>query len=165
MSKKVPTNAKLKAMELYITGNKTAKEIASAIADEFQVSVKPVTIYSWIRQNNWKTKRAEAETNAIVAVQESESARFARLQKEHLDVYEGVRQKAGHEFDHLAFDRAYDAVKALDIGIQGERKVMEGMINLQFIQDVLNIIVEEVSDEDAITRIASKLKLLVVSRD
>jgi len=165
MSKKVPTNAKLKAMELYITGNKTAKEIASAIADEFQVSVKPVTIYSWIRQNNWKIKRAEVETTAIVAVQESESARFARLQKEHLDVYESVRQKAGHELDHLAFDRAYDAVKALDIGIQGERKVMEGMINLQFIQDVLNIIVEEVNDEGSITRIAARLKLLVVSKD
>jgi len=165
MTKRVPTHAKLKAMELYIEGDKTAKEIASAIADEFQITVKPVTIYSWIKQNKWKTKRAEVETTAIAAVQESESARFARLQREHLDVYESVRQKAGHELDHLAFDRAYDAVKALDIGIQGERKVMEGMINLQFIQDVLNILVEEVNDEAVITRIASKLKLLVVSKD
>ena len=63
------------------------------------------------------------------------------------------------------FDRAFEAVKALDIGIQGERKVMEGMINLQFIQDVLNILVEEIEDEQIIHSIASKLKLLVTSRD
>ena len=63
------------------------------------------------------------------------------------------------------FDRAFDAVKALDIGIQGERKVMEGMINLQFIQDVLNVLVEEIEDEQIINNVASKLKLLVTSRD
>ena len=47
------------------------------------------------------------------------------------------------------------------MSIQGERRVMEGMINLQFVQSVLNILVEEVSDADIIQRIAGRLKSLV----
>ena len=38
---------------------------------------------------------------------------------------------------------------------------MEGMINLQFVQSVLNILVEEVSDTSMIQRIAGRLKALV----
>ena len=165
MPKKLPVEAKDKALSLYLKGDKSAAEIASSVEKEFKVNVKPVTIYSWIKQYNWKDKLAEARTTAIAEVTESESARFARLQQEHLNTYESVRHKAGHELDGLVFDRAFEAVKALDIGIQGERKVMEGMINLQFIQDVLNILVEEIEDEQIIHSIASKLKLLVTSRD
>jgi len=165
MPKKLPVEAKDKALSLYLKGDKSAAEIASSVEKEFKVNVKPVTIYSWIKQYNWKDKLAEARTTAIAEVTESESARFARLQQEHLNTYESVRHKAGHELDGLVFDRAFEAVKTLDIGIQGERKVMEGMINLQFIQDVLNILVEEIEDEQIIHSIASKLKLLVTSRD
>jgi transposase-like protein len=165
MPKKLPAEAKTEALKLYLKGDKTAQEIATAVATELKVTIKPVTIYSWIKQYNWKDRLAEARTTAIAEVTESESARFARLQKEHLDTYEAVRHKAGHELDGLLFDRAFDAVKALDIGIQGERKVMEGMINLQFIQDVLNVLVEEIDDEQIINNVASKLRLLVTSRD
>jgi hypothetical protein len=38
---------------------------------------------------------------------------------------------------------------------------MEGMINLQFVQSVLNILVEEVADQATIQKIAGRLKLLV----
>ncbi len=61
----------------------------------------------------------------------------------------------------MQFDRAFDAAKVLDMSIKGERKVMEGMINLQFVQSVLSILVEEVNDEDIIQRIAGRLKSLV----
>ena len=38
---------------------------------------------------------------------------------------------------------------------------MEGMINLQFVQDVLNVIIEEVTETDTINKIALRLKTLV----
>ena len=38
---------------------------------------------------------------------------------------------------------------------------MAGMINLQFVQDVLGVIVEEIEDPDVINKIAVKLKTLV----
>ena len=98
-------------------------------------------------------------------VQESESARFARMQKEHLSTYEKIRHQAAHELEGLPFDRAIEAVRAADIGIQGERQIMEGMINLQFVQDVLNVLVEEVKDQDILGRVALRLKGLVQSQD
>ena len=59
------------------------------------------------------------------------------------------------------FDRASDAAKALDLGIKGERVVMEGMINLQFIQDVMSVLIDEIQDPDTLNRVALKLKALV----
>ena len=80
-------------------------------------------------------------------------------------MYEAVRKKAAGELDLLTFERAFDAVKALDIGIQGERQVAEGLINVQFIQDVVNILVEEIEDQELIKKIAAKLKVLMASKD
>ena len=72
-----------------------------------------------------------------------------------------MRHKAEAALGVLQFDRAFDAAKVLDMSIQGERKVMDGMINLQFVQSVLNILVEEVADQATIQRIATKSKSLV----
>ena len=43
----------------------------------------------------------------------------------------------GHEsgqFSKETFQKALDAVKAIDVGIKGQREVLSGMINLQFVQ-------------------------------
>ena len=66
-----------------------------------------------------------------------------------------------HELDLLQFDKASDAAKALDLGIRGERQVMEGLINLQFVQNVLEVLVDEIHDEDVLRRVAMKLKALI----
>ena len=92
---------------------------------------------------------------------ESESSRFARLQAEHLNQYEDITNRAYRELNGLHFDKAIDAIRSIDLGIHGQREVMEGMINLQFIQDVLNVLVEEITDEDTINKIAIRLKTLV----
>ena len=63
--------------------------------------------------------------------------------------------------DGLHFDRAFDAVKAAAIGIEGERQVIEGLINLQFVQDVIQILIDEIDDAEVMQRIAAKLRLLV----
>ena len=65
----------------------------------------------------------------------------------------------------LTFDRASDAAKALDLGIRGERIVMEGLINLQFVQDVLNVLIEEIPDQDIIKKIAVRLKAIVQEQE
>ena len=40
-------------------------------------------------------------------------------------------------------------------------EVMEGVINLQFIQDVMSVLVEEINDSEILHRVAFKLKALV----
>ena len=164
MPKRFSDEVRLGAMELYLEGGKSAKDIAAVISKQHSVDVTASTIYAWARALNWNETKAVATVDAITAVQEKESNRFARLQDEHLDTYEKLRHKAEHELDGLNFTRAFDAAKAMDIGIQGERKVMEGLINLQFDQDILSVLVEEISDQDALKRISLRLKGLVQSR-
>ena len=38
---------------------------------------------------------------------------------------------------------------------------MQGMINLSFVQEVLNILVEEISEQEVINKIALRLQTLV----
>ena len=90
-----------------------------------------------------------------------EGQKFARLQQEQLQSYSVISNKAYRELSELHFDKAFDAVKAIDVGNKGQRDVLMGMINLQFVQDVLGILVDEVSDQEILNRVAIKLKTLV----
>ena len=92
---------------------------------------------------------------------ESEGQRYSRLQKEQLESYTTVATKGFRELEGLHFDKAFDAVKAIDVGIKGQREVISGLINLQFVQEVLSILVEEIGDQDILSRVAVKLKTLV----
>lgn len=161
MPKVIPQEVKLRAMELYLAGNLSAREIAETVTTEYNIEVKTPTIYVWAKKDDWDTQKALARSQATLAVAESESQRFARLQTEHLDKYEDITNRAYRELNGLNFDKAIDAVRTIDLGIHGQREVMEGMINLQFVQDVLNVLVEEISDEDTINKIAIRLKTLV----
>ena len=161
MPKLIPQEVQMKAMDLYLEGNLSAANIARKVSTDFNVSVKPPTIYAWAKRFNWNDKRDEARTDAMDVVQESEKNRFTRIQEEQLLNYESMRHKATHELAGLVFDRAIDAVRAADLSIQGERKIMEGMMNLTFVQEVLTIILEEVSDQGTIDRIATRFRRLV----
>tara|TARA_Y100000310_G_scaffold345435_1_gene464991 strand:- start:3831 stop:4289 length:459 start_codon:yes stop_codon:yes gene_type:complete len=147
-------------MQLYLEG-RAAKEIAAVITEDSDVTVKPSTIYAWANQYKWGDTRKVARADAITQVKETETQRYARLQEEHLDTYEELRKKASFELKSHMFDRPFDAARALDLGIKGERTVMEGMINLQFIQDVMSVLLDEIQDPDMLGRIAIKLKTLV----
>ncbi len=160
MPKRIPNEVRNKAMELYLEG-KPAKDIASTITTDFKVVVKPSTIYAWAKQYRWGDTRAVVRADAVEQIKETETQRYARLQEEQLETYEELRKKASLELKAHMFDKPFDAARALDIGIKGERSVMEGMINLQFIQDVMSVLVEEINDSDVLNRVAFKLKALV----
>ena len=146
MPKKFPRAVKERAFKLYLADDYSAREIAQQISAEHKTVVNEQTIYAWIKQEN-------------------ESTKLAKMQDEHQELYKSIRDKAGSELQLLNFERAFDAVKALDVGIQGERQVAEGLINIQFVQDVVNILVDEIEDPELIKKIAAKLKVLMASKD
>ena len=86
MPKKIAPEVKEKALELYLQGSFTAKEIVDELARIFNVEVKVPTIYAWSREAKWNEKQVEARTNGMERVGETESTRFARLQQEHFFV-------------------------------------------------------------------------------
>ena len=165
MPKTIPVEVKERAFELYLIGEKTVPEIVKVLDQEFDVSVKAPTIYAWTKQENWLDQRALARTRGIESLSENESQRFARMKKEQLDTYEQISAKVNRELQGLTFDNALAAVRAIDTGIRGQRDVMEGMINLQFVQDILGVLVEEINDKDTLNRIAVKLKTLIQSQE
>ena len=165
MPKSFDPDIKNRALELYIRGDQSAREIVEQLWEEFTTEVKPTTIYMWARENGWDNHKVEVQTKAIEQIKESSGQQFTRIQQEHLQEYGQLRQKAAHDLDYLPFDKAYDAAKALDLGIKGERTVMEGMINLQFVQNVLNVLVEEVADEALLRKIAFRLKALIQTQE
>ena len=165
MPKHFPPEVKTRALELYIKGDLSAREIAEQLWDEFTTEIKPSTIYLWARQNSWAIDKKEVEVKAIEQVKESSGQRFARIQEEQLQEYGQLREKAAHDLDVLPFDKAFDAAKALDMSIKGERQIMEGMINLQFVQNVLAVLVEEISDEVLLRKLAQRLRSLIQTQE
>ena len=160
MPKHIPEAIKLEAMKLYLAGDKTAKEIAKIVSKN-GTSVKPPTIYAWAKKEAWGEQKAVAVADQQQKIAETEGQKFARLQQAQLESYTVISNKAYRELSELHFDKAFDAVKAIDVGNKGQRDVLLGMINLQFVQDVLGILIEEVSDQEVLNKVAMKLKTLV----
>ena len=159
MPKRFPESVKLAAMELFVAGDKTAKEIAGIISKD-GAEVKPVTIYAWAKQYSWGEQKDVARSDNQQKIAESDGKSFARLQHEQLERYTSLSNKAFRESEGLPFEKAYDAVKAVDIAIKGQRDVLSGLINLQFVQDVLGVLVEEISDQAVLNKISVKLATL-----
>ena len=159
MPKHIPDEIKLKAMELFLRGDKTAKEIAEEVSTE-EHKVAPPTIYMWATKDRWSEQKAVAIADTQTKLAESEGQRFTRLQAEQLDGYTEMANKAVREMSELHYDRALDAARAADIGIKGQREVLQGMINLEFVQDIMTVLIEEISDQDTLQRIGVKLKTI-----
>ena len=165
MPKKISSEVRLEAMGLYVSGGHTAKDITEKLSEKFDVAVTISTIYSWSRKFNWDEKRLEVHSKASTAIMETESQRFARLHSEHLDLYEKIRHKAEDDLEGLAFRDAGTAARTIDMGIQGERETMKGLINIQFVQDILNVLVAEIEDPVVIGRISGRFQGLLQSAD
>ena len=165
MPKQFPLEVKDKALAIYLEGDKSAREIVEVLWENYEIEVKPSTIYAWAREGEWGVQQGEVRTQALDTIRESEGQRFTRVQREHLDNYESLRHKAENALDHLVFDKAFDAAKVLDLSIKGERQVIEGIINLQFVQNVLSVLVDEINDEEVLRRIAGRLKSLIQTEE
>tara|TARA_R110002110_G_scaffold332707_1_gene543681 strand:+ start:40 stop:540 length:501 start_codon:yes stop_codon:yes gene_type:complete len=159
MPKHIPDEIKLHAMEMFLKGDKTAKEIAAEVSTE-EHAVAPPTIYMWAKKDKWGEQKAVAIADTQRDLAESEGQRFARMQSEQLDTYTEIANKAGREMKGLTFDRPLDAARAADIGIKGQRDVLQGMINLEFVQDIMTVLIEEISDQETLQRIGIKLKTI-----
>ena len=164
MPKTFPLAVKERALELYLQGH-SSKDISETIRTEFMNNITQSTVYAWIKQDDWEGRKKENYATSLEKIQETEGQKMNRIQQEHFDTYESLRHKAVHELELLQFDKAADAAKALDLGIRGERQVMEGLINLQFVQSVLGVLVDEITDEEGLRRVAVKLRNLIHSEE
>tara|TARA_R110000796_G_scaffold111026_1_gene222564 strand:- start:145 stop:651 length:507 start_codon:yes stop_codon:yes gene_type:complete len=165
MPKKLPKAAKERAFKLYLTDQLSAKEISQQVNAEQRVVMSEQTIYAWIRQDDWKDKLAQTKAKAIERMQNKESISMARLTEEHFDLYGSIKDKAMNELQGLEFERAFDAVKAAEVGLQGQRDTAKGLVSLKFVQDLIQVLVEEIEDQSLVARIAVKMKTILGEHD
>ena len=85
MPKKLPKAAKDRAFKLYLTDEFSAKEIADQVNAEQRVVMSEQTIYAWIRQDDWKEKKAETQAKAMEKMQDKQSFNIAKLTEEHFE--------------------------------------------------------------------------------
>ena len=160
MGKAIPQTIKDHAMALFIKGDMSAREIAETVSTG-EHTVKTVTIYAWAKRGKWNERSAVERADQQQKIIKNDVQRFARMQEQQLNSYTKMAKKAEFSLDTLEFDRPFEAARAMDLGIKGQREVMQGMVNLQFVQDVLAVIIEEVDDSEMLNRISIKFKSLI----
>ena len=156
MPKQFPNEIKLKAMELFLDGSLTAKEIADEVSTEEHV-VSPPTIYMWARKEKWGEQKIQEYVDSQSNVARKKAKDYSEIQEDQMNQYTDMATKASAELKGLTFDRALDATRAVDIAVKGQREVMQGMINMQFVNDIMDVLLQEIDDKDTLQRIAAKL--------
>jgi len=63
------------------------------------------------------------------------------------------------------FDTALDAVRAAKIGAEGELEILQDMMKMDFVQQVIQIIMEEVKDSEVLAAVGERLRELVVAEE
>jgi len=165
MPKTIPIEVRDKALELYIRDDMSAKAIADAVSAEFMTSVRTPTVYSWATKYGWDDAKKTAKSQALVKVTEAEASRLESVTKEHLALYTKIRTKANQDLDTAVFDTALDAVRAAKIGAEGELEILQDMMKMEFVQQVIQILMEEVNDADVLTAVGERLRELVADSD
>ena len=161
MPRQAPLAVRTHAFKLYSQGM-TVAEIVGGLGKKFpNESVSPPTIYSWKRRYNWAERKENVEEQALAKVEESQVSQLAKDDIEQRRIYDRITKKAIDELENLSFQRPGDAVKAVDIGIQGSRGIARGLVNISFVEEVLNILAEEIHDEDTRMRLSIRLGALM----
>lgn len=147
---------KTKALELYMQDMPGSK-IAKKVSEEFSIVISAPVIYSWIRKGKWDEERDKAKERALALVSAEKTGNVAEITRRHFGVYDKVIDKGEEYLDHNPnFEKTSDAVKAIDIGVQGQRKVMSGIVSVQLILDLVDIVRSEINDEETLQRISAK---------
>mgnify|MGYP003656192952 CR=1 FL=1 len=163
MPRVIQSKIRHRALALYLEGN-TAPDIVNILKREHEgLSLEPPTIYHWADMGKWKEMRGDSEVTAVAAVVESHTEKLTRMKEQSLTDYENLRAKASNDLDMLDFATAPDAAKALDVALKGQREMMEDMIHADFMQKVIDIIMEEVKDPKIRAAIGIKMRSLINS--
>lgn len=146
------------AFKSYIHNDTDIPTIKKLILEKFEVDISDNTMYQWSSEQGWKELRSKAIARARDQIVSREADHRQLDTEVHLEQYKNLREKATAELKGLQFDRASDAAKAMDMAIKGERTIMEGLIARKFIQGIVSIILEVVSDKDEKRMLGSRLQ-------
>jgi hypothetical protein len=158
MNRKYSQSVKDFAAKTYIHDDVIIPKIKEDILAKFEVDVPEDTLYQWSKEQGWKDLKSKAIARSREKMVELEASHRRLDSEAHLEQYKKITSKASDALDVLQFDRASDAAKAVDMAIKGERLILEGLIARKFIQGIVSIIMEEVSDKEIRQRLGTRLQ-------
>ena len=138
--------------------------ISEQINAEFNVNTSVATLRTWKKNSSWDLAKDSIEADALRKIRTKQITKTMQRTEEHIDAYNQLEEKAKDALfgqQKLNFTNASDATKALDIAIQGERKISGSMINLAFVEDIFMAVLDVIKDEDQRDLIGQKLKKII----
>ena len=150
------------ALVLYLEGNNSFPKMAEILSDEFGRDVSVNSLYAWKRKYDWEDIKAKQQIVVVQKLAEMDEDEIVADQKRQLDSYKYLSDKGRSALETLQFGDAMEATRAMDIGIQGERKVRGGLINLEFVQECMSIILNHIDDETILKNLAGDFRKLLV---
>jgi len=151
-----------RALELYLGGGKSFPKMAEILSDEFGRDVSVNALYAWKRKYDWEDLKARQQIVVVQKLSEMDEDEIVADQKRQLDSYKYLSDKGRSALETLQFGDAMEATRAMDIGIQGERKVRGGLINLEFVQECMSIILNHIDDETILKNLAGDFRKILV---
>jgi len=151
-----------RALALYLEGNNSFPKMAEILSDEFGRDVSVNSLYAWKRKYDWEDIKAKQQIVVVQKLAEMDEDEIVADQKRQLDSYKYLSDKGRSALETLQFGDAMEATRAMDIGIQGERKVRGGLINLEFVQECMSIILNHIDDETILKNLAGDFRKLLV---
>src|SRR3989344_9036240 len=150
-----------RACELYLK-DRPVDDILRIIKDEFNEIIRRNTLMSWKRRDNWDGIKQYAFSASLAQMGTQRSIRLLEESEKHRESYQKLSNKAQNELEGLTFDSAMDAARGLQICIEGERKIINAMVNFQFAEDIFNIIVNYIGDLEVRRKIGLEIQKKLV---
>jgi hypothetical protein len=160
-----PADMKNRATELYIKYGHVPT-VYKQIKEEYQGKLIPkeITIRKWVENGYLEEYQKSLHTDVMVKARTQEMEKLVTRQEEQKGNYRKLINKADEKLfgdEKLEFTNAMDAARAMDMGIQGERKISTEQLNLQFVEDIFNAVFNVIRDEDLRRDIAMELRKIL----
>lgn len=161
-----PEAARTEAREIWLAGGKTHKEIGEFLSEKYGMKIPMIVVDAWARDEKWMENRGETRLAAIQKITTTERDKFLEKTKKHLGMFDKLADKAANSLhlenlEHpLTFETSLDAARTLQIGIEGTRKIQKGIVSVELLQAIYDILGEEIQDENVLTRIGARFKQL-----
>lgn len=143
---------RVEAKRLYLTGLSLA-EISQ------QLGVGKNTMMYWRRIDGWvKEKRARILPPAVLPSQPT-FTEITSQKREAIDLYTKLitQAKQGVDDQNLFWRDKKQAADALVAGVKGLAEIFEKNVNIAFLQEVAQIIIDEIQDETLRQRVGARL--------
>jgi hypothetical protein len=157
MPRVIPREIRDSARKLYFD-DYPFTEMAEILSEQYNEDVKVTTLRRWSKEENWKPTKEEAKMKALANISEEKQQLISSDLEQASGMYHRLAVKSaeylGLEGDApILFDKPIDAVRAMDTGLAGERRLHEGVISAKFVTALYEAVMEHVSDDDTLRRI------------